>query len=369
MVTPCTLTRIDAGAKLSPDGEPPTIVIDEIIHIGRSDRVVDHMVRSTPTALHDATFALQIQPLNAANPIVSRNHCLIYPPTSLTSPFLLCDLNSMNGTFVNNARVLVNNPVELAEGDKISLAFDPGALQFNFNRMQAGASDHHALMIGHFGGNLRGTTRDVDDLSDELGKRGFAGNIKKLIDGQATKEKILGMLEHVRLKIGRNSTFVFYFSGHGSSEAELVVQEKNTSARLKASELFALLKTFRGNILVILDGCHTQSFIGKDLPDSISLIGHSGRAYEGDTSVAVPPRLETNAMHARSERIRGYTTRAVVKALQSTPHRIQISAIFEAIQKDPRILARQQVVHRPSRIDIEIASVLAPRRSDTAFQK
>lgn len=342
------LVRTDPDGRDS-DGRQQVVIVDQITHLGRSSTVRDHHARETPSALCDAKLAIRIE-----GRFVSRNHAVIYPPENDTDDWTLLDLNSLNGTRVNENEIQVNKKVPLPRGADFSLA----NVSFRFRPIRRDGNIHHALMIGHFGGNLRGTRADVEDLKRELEQRGFGeGNIETFFDGAATKRAIIDGLTRMQRIVSCDSVFVFYFSGHGGHDGSLYLGESDE--RLRPQDVFGLLENFRGQMLLILDGCYTSAFAEHPgVPAHTLIIGHEGKAYEGHSPSSLASASLASVRPA--DDIRGLTTRAIVKALRADPHRIDVRKLAEAIRLDPKIRQRQKVgVH--GRTNVTLVSQRAPR--------
>lgn len=342
------LTRIDEGAVISPDGAQQVILVDENTHFGRSDQVADRGARVTPKRIHDARFAVRIQ-----SDSISRNHAVMYASSEVSRLFRICDLNSLNRTYINDRRI-GEKPVPIINDDVIRFG---NKVSFEFKEISAESESNHAILVAHNGRNLTAPPEDAKDLRRELEKRKFLPkNIRTCVGNEATSDRILGILENVRFRTTRNGLFIMHFSGHGSDridKAEIQVER----AVVKADEILSRLKLFRGSVLLVLDGCYTESFAKLDVPGNVAIIAHPEKAHEGDapSTLSGSPEPFTNIR-------RGYTTRAIVKALQSTPNKIDLPTLMELVKKDPRIIAKQRVSFHQGTMEIDIPSVAAPKR-------
>jgi len=66
--------------------------------------------------------------------------------------------------------------------------------------------------------DLRYCDDDAKDMYNYLLSRGYpAGNIKLLLDGNATAKNIMAAIDWLRSMTGPNSEIVFFYSGHGST--------------------------------------------------------------------------------------------------------------------------------------------------------
>lgn len=321
------LIRVDSGGT-DPDGERQEIVIDSVTQLGRVQTLEPLSPKCTAEMLTGVQTAIRIEDENT---FISRNHAVIAPPQELEGAgFTLMDLHSTNGTRLNGYDLLPMRWTLLSEGDEIELSSEA---RFEFHRMEEGASPNHALMVGHFGGNLQGTNNDVMDLKKLLEERGFAGNVQTLFDTAATRDSILRALDVMKRRVTGDSLFVFYFSGHGGEDGSLHLGTWY-GRPISAKELLEALTGYRGKILMILDGCYTEAVAQHGMPPRSALIGHEGKAYEGH--VTMRPGDEDNG-------IRGYTTRAICKILEAHPGRINVDELVERLREDPRVRARQKV--------------------------
>lgn len=325
------LTRIDELALKN--GLPQEVIIDAVTQLGRAGKCVATSPGCTPDMLEDAKIAIQIEdPTN----LLSRNHALIYPPTTNSDPFMIKDLGSKNGTFVNDRPVEKGKKAPFYSDDIIRLS---GGAVFKVKILGINAYSCYGLMVGHHGGNLNGTTGDVRDLKTEFQKRGF--EITELIDLNATRDRILKVLADYKGRVTGDSIFLFHFSGHGTRRGELCLGGGFfDNKKLSAEELFGAFEGYRGQILIILDGCYTDSFAEADIPPRSVLIGHAGKAYEG----VAPSVIHEENNYGGGNIVRGHTSRAMTKALKSNPGRVNVQKLYEAVKDDPRILARQQEV-------------------------
>lgn len=315
------LYRID-NSQVEIDGRKQDIIIDNITHIGRSNDLTIWSDKCTNDMIKDANVAIEIQDNEYGNTYVSRNHALIYPPKNDTDKFKIYDLYSMNGTYINGLKINPNTLVDINDHDEI--AFGTKDARFIFLPIIKDINPNYGLMVGHHGGNLRGSTEDVLSLKSQLEQRGFNNNIETLFDDNASKENILDYLNVLKRKVTSESVFMFYFSGHGNKNGDLYIKED----RLKATELLNALSGYRGKILMILDGCYTEIISRYNFPTNAVLIGHKEIAYEGKVTGGV---------------IEGYTTRAIIKILSKNPDRIDIKRLVLEIMKNTRVRTHQKI--------------------------
>jgi hypothetical protein len=338
----CELCRIDEHADTS-DGVPQKVVIDDITHIGRKTERKCHTDRITPDMIRDATVSLLIESADEYNTRISRNHALIYPPTFDGGRFQILDLKSLNGIEINGSQIAPNRRIALNNDDKISLAGEAvlryrdlpplyEGLDAPCDANQGGESPNHAVMVGHYGGNLRGTTKDVLELKQQLETRRFRGNISALFDSDATNAEILRQFEIKKRVMTKDNLFVFYFSGHGTRKGELALS-RNAAEVLSPDEICKALEGFRSKLLLILDGCYTDRLCGDPRLARTAVIGHEGPAYERPCASA-----------PADDQVRSLTTRAIVKALRDNPKRMNVEDLVELVKQDPRVRARNKVV-------------------------
>jgi len=189
---------------------------------------------------------------------VSRNHCAIYRFPE--GAFYLRDMWSRNGTTLNGRRIGVDRPYPLHRRDVFSLA---GAVGFEVAQIGDADAVNHALLVGGiYGPSVKNDTRL---MAEELGSRGFSGNITTLVEDEATPETVLTHLEQLRPKLTIDSHFVFYYSGHGfrnrprpgkPPEGFLVL----SAGGLTPSMLYPALANLPGKKAVIIDCCYAGMF-------------------------------------------------------------------------------------------------------------
>ncbi len=242
-------------------------------HLGRSSslewRIAD---REMPDEFKDLEVLIHI----VGTDTVSRNHAGILP--SEDGSFYLIDLNSSNGTFLNNKRV--HGRERLNVGDMVSIA---STLDLIVMGIIPSDQNHHALFVGHEGGNLQGVRQDLYQLGKRLEERGFAGNIKELFNEDANRKNVLEYLEQVAHLTTPESHFIFYYSGHGNHDGVQLGIDK-----ISPNDLYSRLRNIRGKKAIILDNCRAGVFINyenkeKMPPNTLVLAGSSETkpAYEG----------------------------------------------------------------------------------------
>lgn len=240
-------------------------------HIGRC-KVMDWAVKERPMPEEFGRLELLIVVDDDID--ISRNHAGILPDSE---GFNIVDLNSLNGTYVNRERI--NAPVRISVGDEITI----GNLVMYAKEIKDSELNHHALLVGNEGGNLRGITRDLDEIARSLDKRGFHGNITRLYNQMATTKNIGNYLRQVSYLTTSDSHFFFYFSGHGNDEGISLAD-----GCLKPIDLYDLLRLARGKRAMVLDCCHAGVFLDEEAktimpPNTLVLAASSkhGKAFEG----------------------------------------------------------------------------------------
>lgn len=338
MVSVAKLTRTDSFGRDRFGQNQQVVFIDNITHLGRSEEVVDCNARATPKEIGDARVAILI-----GDQYTSRNHALLYPKDGAERSSIL-DLNSMNGTYINGNRLIPGRKYPITSGDNIALG---PMVKFRYDTLEdyERANPHYGLMVAHNGGNLLGVENDVSFLRREFERRGFEGNIETLVNGSATRQSILAQLDRYKRTVTNESIFLFYFSGHGNKRGQLVLSKHGEDREVIAlEEICEQLRDFRGQKLLILDGCYTaQKF--PSLPPRTAFIGNKGKGYEG----AIHSVLFLSPM--------GYVTRALQKILAISPEKIETGEIIEQIRQDERIFTQQQSVGHKYNTVIVLPSV------------
>jgi hypothetical protein len=289
--------------------------------LGRADDINWHATeRQIPSIFSELEVAIEVK--GAAT--ISRNHAAIYPGnTDSDTGFLLSDLNSMNGTFLNgentNPERRKHDPRRLAEGDRVRFAHD---LELVVEQIGARGADNYALLVAHDGGNLRGVMNDLNLLEEKLVRRGFAGNIFRLHNGDAATENIMRRLEQIAYHTTPDSHMIFHYSGH----ADKTGLNLNTK-QLSPAELYQKLANIRGKKAVILDCCHAGTFIDEQnaarIPPQTLVLAASrsdGKAYEGKTLLAGGEYM-------------GRFTAALVKYLDSRKEGLNLKDFAEALRE------------------------------------
>ena len=210
-------------------------------------------------------------------------------------------------------------------------------------------------MVGHYGGNLKGTLNDVRKLKGEFEKRDFS--IDELIDEQATPQNILAKLEVMKRYVTDDSIFLFYYAGHSSPGGALQVEKTSEIKILRPQDLLDALMDFRGQKLVILDSCYSSDLAKYSLPPRTVLIGMGGPAYEGHIpSMAYAKKIDTGPEKGEGN-IMGYCSRALYKILRDNQSTIDVSALADKIREDTRIRVHHQNVVCKAMTQIKLSSI------------
>jgi hypothetical protein len=92
-----------------------------------------------------------------------------------------------------------------------------------------------ALIVGVDGGNLIGTTNDVESMNRVLKNKNIT-YIKKIINSEATKISIIKEFKKIvkEASKGADNKVYFFFSGHGTNEYDRSIS-KNLRAKLKGT--------------------------------------------------------------------------------------------------------------------------------------
>ncbi|MBI4453639.1 caspase family protein [Candidatus Woesearchaeota archaeon] len=339
------------------NGAKQIVIIDGITHLGRSYEVKNHHAREIPQALYDATIAIFIESIR-----ISRNHAVIYPPDSKVSTFSIQDLNSLNGTYINDSnngndinkssrKVSASERIPLRNGEMVLLS---DAISFSFTEIEQ-ATKNYGLVVGHYGGNLKGTLNDVRKLKSEFEKRDFS--IDELIDEHATAQNILAKLDIMKRYVTDDSIFLFYYAGHSSPGGALDIEKTSEIKILKPQDLLDALMDFRGQKLVILDSCYSSDLARYSLPPRTVLIGMGGPAYEGHIpSMAYAKKIGTGPEKGE-DNIMGYCSRALYKILRDNQDTIDVSALADKIREDTRIKVHRQNVVCKALTQIKLSSI------------
>ena len=97
------------------------------------------------------------------------------------------------------------------------------------------------------------------------------GQLKILIDEDATRENILGALRNVLLKADENDVVMFYFSGHGVEGAFIPADFDGYNYRLYHDEIRNIFEQSNAKHKLILgDACHSGTLSGSEKSDLLA---------------------------------------------------------------------------------------------------
>ena len=148
--------------------------------------------------------------------------------------------------------------------------------------------ENYALLVGitDYEGDIpaMGCSNDAKEFYDLLVK-GYdypENHVKKLLDGEATKQAIKNKLDKFQSKVDSNDTFVFLFSGHGHivDKAE-GLKTYNANNSIWSWWLESKFKNFDGRVLSIIESCHSGGMVWKTDEDS----GDNKEGIKGDNKV------------------------------------------------------------------------------------
>ncbi|MBS3068451.1 FHA domain-containing protein [Candidatus Micrarchaeota archaeon] len=291
-------------------GSKRRIILDKNTHLGRVPFPEHRSPRELPPVFKKAQIAVLVE--NDGH--ISRNHALLVREDE---QWVLHDLNSLNGTRVNGESLPRGGERTLRSGDIIKIAHTP--LVFSPHE---GEIENFALLVGNPGfPPLRGIENDIDSMQDVLSDRkNFPGNVSTLSRDKATREAILNMLESFALIATNESSFVFYYAGHGGITGLSVFD-----GTLTPKDLYSRLVNIRGKKLVLLDSCHSSVFLDGRSSNTLVISGESpkGHLYEGPVST----------MLSDGYYVQGYLTRAFIKLLRGNSGRINLKEIAAELEK------------------------------------
>ncbi len=239
-------------------GTEPSITISRSALLGREPDA-SRLFLPLPAEIGELERLITIADLPSENrERVSKNHCAIYRFPE--GAFYLRDMLSRNGTTLNGRQIKQDRPYLLHRRDVFSLA---GTVGFEVARIGDTDPVNHALLVGGiYGASVK---NDIRLMEEELGSRGFKGNITTMTEGDATPETVLAHLEQLRPKLTIDSHFVFYYTGHGfrnrprpgiSPEGFLLLSQGG----MTPTQLYPALGNLPGKKAVIIDCCYAGMF-------------------------------------------------------------------------------------------------------------
>lgn len=131
--------------------------------------------------------------------------------------------------------------------------------------------DSYALVIGAgdypgFSSDLSGVAYDVDDVDAFLANDSvWSGTETVNLENQnATKTNILSALSELNSEVTSGDDVLFYYSGHGASDGDLVCCD---TSELSVEELYESLTAIgntvgeSGHVTVVLDSCYSGALV------------------------------------------------------------------------------------------------------------
>jgi hypothetical protein len=164
----------------------------------------------------------------------------------------------MNGTYVNGTRI--TEEAILNGGDIIGIADGNGRgprFRVSFENPPG-----RAILIGNSGGDLQGTRNDIAHFGEKLDERGFL--LSPYFDEQANMFSLNTELENVRNWSQPHSYFIFYYTGHGTSNGIHLYERrfdprigKDVLVEFEASPqyVFDMFEGIDGKMVLIADAC------------------------------------------------------------------------------------------------------------------
>ncbi|MBN1415585.1 MAG: caspase family protein [Bacteroidales bacterium] len=198
------------------------------------------------------------------------------------------------------------------------------------------SSDCYVLSIGinkyaNDNLNLNFARPDAEALTDVIKDKGSKLFSRiytyPILDGQATREKILATLDEISGKIGKEDVFVFFYAGHGSTtgdnfwfittESTGLYQEEKMKSAIDVKELQDRFKMIRAlKQVIFVDACHSGS--------SVDLLAMRGAQEEK----ALAQLSRSSGIHVMAS-AESRQQSAEIKSLQ---HGVFTYVLLEAIQ-------------------------------------
>ena len=176
--------------------------------------------------------------------------------------------------------------------------FVPSCMVFGSAAAIAKSQNNYALIIGvgdyQYGKKLDGTSHDIANATKIANSMGIRDTeIVKLVDKQATKERIIAELDNISKKVKSDSRVFIYFSGHGTRYLEKGVcthaYMPYTNEVLSESEVAKYVATIsqRSNKTVtFFDSC----FSGGMLSTSASSAATITRSFDTTNVLGIVPK-------------------------------------------------------------------------------
>ena len=294
---------------------PKKFVISGHTQLGRTDRIMKHIwavpERPRPKLFQDLEALIHIE----GDISVSRNHAGIYQENER---FYILDMNSRNGTFVNDENINPrrNDPQarEIYDGDVIQVSSTGPKFGLRY-----GESDDHALLVAagedHPGAMING----IRLLEKHLRRRGYICHT--LIGAEATKRALRAKLEKIKYLTVPGSNFFMAYHGHGGPHGIGLMDQI-----MNPRELYKKIRQIRGRKALILDTCNAGLFVDEanrlKIPaDTLVLASSAPNMNAGETLVATEgymPRF----------------THALVSYLECHPEKFDLKKFYIQLRAD-----------------------------------
>jgi tetratricopeptide (TPR) repeat protein len=269
---------------------------------------------------------------------------------------------------VNNATTFAgNNGNELfaPDGDRMPTCSGMG------KRCGEDGGARHVLAVGinvydagSGFGSLAYARSDADRTAQAFARLGYTTT--SLLDGLASRERILNSLAREALVSRPGDDFVFYFSGHGFSDAHgngaLAVTASDGSARVQVvsfSEVAQILSFYRGTATVIIDGCLND--LNVDLGNGGLFYGHNRARFivaEGPGRPALESQRLRAGLYAHA--LCDFLDREASRGCRSKKsYRLDVDALFASTSVETARLARELYGLEQSPREVEIPRVAA----------
>ena len=231
--------------------------------------------RPRPPDLGDLGLFIDID----GSPSMSRNHAGIRREGEA---YTVQDLNSLNGTYRNDVRIIAGTHHVLAVGDRIGMGDDQFLVSDTPSALEASARPELRDALFEFRAEwylgVAGAVEDehtrhafycsVARVANELYRRGYRTAVHAIRASPVPRlyghlveviqlATILASLNRRACAVGATSHTVFQFSGHGTKEGLVL----NAGELLTPHLLFDVVGSIRGKKLVILDACHAGVFL------------------------------------------------------------------------------------------------------------
>jgi len=254
--------------------------------------------------------------------ILSKDHARIF---FAKKAWFIRNLSTYPGTCINGKRLSLRD-VQLDDGDSIFV----GPVQVGFYLREAERETHNgALLIGHPGTpHLGGVENDLHAFEAALmARKNFSGNIVTLFKENARKAAVFAAFDRLSGVLSRNSAFLFYFSGHGRIGGLQLYD-----GLLNPQELYSHINAIRGQKVVLLDCCHSTSFVHDAASDMLLITGDSPshEMFEGKATVL-------GSIGPFGKKVHGYLTRAFVNVLEQEGGKIGLKEAAEKVGEYHRL--------------------------------